>query len=150
MSQKPTLVFGSDHAGLTLKVALKARAEELGYVVEDVGTHDGTSTDYPDWAHRVAGRVAKGEGLGVLVCGTGIGMSIAANRHPGVRAALCGDVFSARATRAHNDANILCLGERVVGVGLALLILEAFLETPFEGGRHQRRIDKMEPGAAEG
>ncbi len=107
MSTKPALVFGSDHAGLALKRVLQKRAEELGYTVTDVGTHDEASTDYPDWAHRVAAQVVAGQGWGVLVCGTGIGMSISANRHKGVRAALCGDVFSAKMTRAHNDANVL-------------------------------------------
>jgi ribose 5-phosphate isomerase B len=148
MSTKPTLLFGSDHAGLELKGALKAHAVELGFTVADLGTHDGASTDYPDWAHLVAQQVAAGAGWGVLVCGTGIGMSIAANRHRGVRAALCGDVFSAKMTRAHNDANVLCLGARVVGGGLALEIFDAFVGAEFEGGRHQRRIDKMDPAAS--
>lgn len=148
MSTKPALVFGSDHAGLALKLVLKARAEELGFEVTDVGTHDSASTDYPDWANQVATRVLAGAGWGVLVCGTGIGMSMSANRHRGVRAALCGDVFSAKMTRAHNDANVLCLGARVVGEGLALEILEAFLAAEFEGGRHQRRIDKMDANAS--
>ena len=143
MSEK-RLIVGSDHAGLGLKKHLVSVAEAHGYTVEDVGTHGPESTDYPDWANVVATRVAAGEGIGLLVCGTGIGMAITANRHLGVRAALCGDVFSAKATRAHNDANILCVGERVVGIGLAEEILVAFLETPFEGGRHQRRIDKID------
>ena len=127
---------------------LLKRAQELGYTVTDVGTHDEASTDYPDWAHQVAAKVLADGGLGILVCGTGIGVSIAANRHKGIRAALCGDVFSAKATRAHNDANVLCLGARVVGEGLAREIFESFLAAPFEGGRHQRRIDKIESGAA--
>lgn len=148
MSTKPALVFGNDHAGLALKRVLLKRAQELGYTVTDVGTHDEASTDYPDWAHQVAQKVLADGGLGILVCGTGIGVSIAANRHKGIRAALCGDVFSAKATRAHNDANVLCLGARVVGEGLALEIFESFLAAPFEGGRHQRRIDKIESGAA--
>ena len=138
-----TLVFGSDHAGLELKLELIGLAKELGHEVVDVGTHDAASTDYPDWAHEVSKRVSAGGVLGVLVCGTGIGMSIAANRHPAVRAALCSDVFSAKMTRAHNDANVLCLGARVVGGGLAAEILKAFLSESFEGGRHQRRIDKI-------
>lgn len=147
MSTKPTLVFGNDHAGLALKRVLVKRAQELGYTVMDVGTHDEASTDYPDWAHQVALQVLSGGGWGVLICGTGIGVSIAANRHKGIRAALCGDVFSAKATRAHNDANVLCLGSRVVGEGLALEIFESFLAAPFEGGRHQRRIDKIDSDA---
>ena len=148
MSSKRNLVFGSDHAGLALKAMLKARAEELGFTLVDLGTHDSASTDYPDWAHQVAARVAAGDEWGVLVCGTGIGVCITANRHPGVRAALCGDVFSAKMTRAHNDANVLCLGARVVGEGLALEIFDAFLAAEFEGGRHQRRIDKIDIGAS--
>ena len=148
MSTKPALIFGSDHAGLALKGVLKARAAALGFTVTDVGTHDSASTDYPDWAHLVAKQVVQGAGWGVLVCGTGIGMSITANRHPGVRAALCGDVFSAKMTRAHNDANVLCIGARVVGEGLALEVFEAFVGAEFEGGRHQRRIDKMDPAAS--
>ncbi len=138
------LVVGSDHAGLELKRALVSVAEDLGYEVRDVGTHTTDSTDYPDYAHAVADAVAAGEGLGLLVCGTGIGMSISANRHPGVRAAACSDVYSARMSRQHNDANVLCVGGRVVGVGLAAQILEAFLGEQFEGGRHERRVRKIE------
>ena len=139
-----TLIVGSDHAGLDLKRELAVVAAELGYEVVDLGTHTSESTDYPDYAHEVAGAVARGEGLGLLVCGTGVGMSMAANRHPGVRAALCGDVYSASMTRQHNDANVLCIGSRVVGPGLAAKILEAFLGASFEGGRHERRVDKIE------
>lgn len=140
------IVVGSDHAGLTLKRVLVGVLEELGYEVADVGTHDDASTDYPDWAHRVAAAIASGEhDRGLLVCGTGVGMAMSANRHAGVRAAVCSDTFSARMTRAHNDANVLCLGERVVGVGLARDILEIFLSTDFEGGRHARRVGKIEP-----
>ena len=136
---------GSDHAGLELKDHLVAWLRDDGHEVEDLGTHSAESTDYPDWAHRVADAVlAEEESRGLLVCGTGIGMSIAANRHPGIRAALCGDVFSAKATRAHNDANVLCLGARVIGVGLAEEILRAFVEGTYEGGRHARRVSKIE------
>ncbi len=142
-----TLIVGSDHAGLELKRQLSAVATELGYEVVDLGTHSSDSTDYPDWAHLVAGAVGRGEGLGLLVCGTGVGMSIAANRHGGVRAALCGDVFSASMSRRHNDANLLCIGARVVGAGLAEEILKAFLSATFEGGRHVRRVNKIEPSA---
>jgi ribose 5-phosphate isomerase B len=140
-----TLIVGSDHAGLELKRELVGIAAELGYEVRDVGTHTSDSTDYPDYAHQVSSAVASGEGLGLLVCGTGLGMSMAANRHPGVRAAVCGDVFSASMTRQHNDANVLCLGSRVVGAGLASEILKAFLNASFEGGRHERRVNKIEP-----
>jgi len=140
-----TLIVGSDHAGLELKRELLGVAAELGYEVVDIGTHTSDSTDYPDYAHQVASAVARGEGLGLLVCGTGLGMSMAANRHPGVRAAVCGDVFSASMTRQHNDANVLCIGARVVGGGLAAEILKAFLSASFEGGRHERRVNKIEP-----
>jgi len=138
------LIVGSDHAGLELKRELVAVAAGLGYEVRDLGTHTSDSTDYPDYAHQVARAVAAGEGLGLLVCGTGLGMSMAANRHPGVRAAACGDVFSASMTRQHNDANVLCIGSRVVGVGLAAEILKAFLGASFEGGRHERRVNKID------
>ena len=140
-----TLVVGSDHAGLELKRELSGVAAELDYEVVDIGTHTSDSTDYPDYAHQVASAVGRGEGLGLLVCGTGIGMSMAANRHAGVRAAVCGDVFSASMTRQHNDANVLCIGARVVGGGLAAEILKAFLSASFEGGRHERRVNKIEP-----
>jgi ribose 5-phosphate isomerase B len=138
------LIIGSDHAGLALKRELAGVATELGYEVRDVGTHTSDSCDYPDYAHQVASAVAAGEGLGLLVCGTGLGMSMAANRHAGVRAAVCGDVFSASMTRQHNDANVLCIGARVVGGGLAGAILKAFLGAGFEGGRHARRVNKID------
>ncbi len=140
------LIAGSDHAGLALKQELTKLATELGYEVRDIGTHTSDSTDYPDYAHRVASAVAAGEGLGLLVCGTGIGMSMTANRQRGVRAALCGDVFSARMARRHNDANVLCVGARVIGPGLAAEILKAFLGASFDGGRHERRVSKIDDG----
>jgi ribose 5-phosphate isomerase B len=139
------LIIGSDHAGLGLKQELAAVATELGYEVRDVGTHTSDSTDYPDYAHLVGTAVEAGEGLGLLVCGTGLGMSMAANRHPGVRAALCGDIFSASMARQHNNANVLCVGARVVGGGLAAEILKTFLGASFEGGRHERRVNKINP-----
>ena len=142
MAQK--LLVGSDHAGLDLKRELLGVAAELGYVVVDLGTHTSDSSDYPDYAHQVSSAVARGEGLGLLVCGTGLGMSMAANRHRGVRAALCGDMFSASMARKHNDANVICIGARVVGPGLAAEILKAFLSAEFEGGRHQRRVQKID------
>jgi ribose 5-phosphate isomerase B len=142
MSKK--LFVGSDHAGLDLKRELLGVAAELGYEVVDLGTHSSDSTDYPDYAHQVSSAVARGEGLGLLVCGTGLGMSMAANRHRGVRAALCGDMFSASMARKHNDANVICIGARVVGPGLAAEILRAFLSAEFEGGRHQRRVQKID------
>ena len=140
-----TLIVGSDHAGVALKKELSEVGRELGYEIEDVGTHSTESTDYPDYAHQVASAVSRGEGLGILVCGTGVGMSMAANRHPGVRAAACGDIYSATMSRQHNDANVLCLGSRVIGSGLAAEILKAFLSSSFEGGRHERRVNKIEP-----
>jgi ribose 5-phosphate isomerase B len=138
------LIAGSDHAGLTLKQELIGIAAELGYEVRDIGTHTSDSTDYPDYAHQVASAVAGGEGIGLLVCGSGIGMSMAANRHKGVRAAVCTDVFSAHVAREHNDANVLCMGARVTGPGLAVDILNAFLAARFEGGRHERRVNKID------
>lgn len=135
---------GSDHAGLGLKKQLVQHLRNEGHEVEDVGTHDHESTDYPDYAVRVAEAVAEGKAVyGLLVCGTGQGMAMAANKVNGIRAAVCHDTFSARSTRAHNDANVLCIGERVVGVGLAEDIVHAFLKTDFEGGRHARRVEKI-------
>ncbi len=143
-SASKKLVVGCDHAGLELKQSLIVVAEGLGYEVTDVGTRSSASTDYPDYAHQVANAVLADGGLGLLVCGTGIGMSMTANRHRGVRAAVCGDTFSAEMSRRHNDANVLCVGARVVGAGLAGAILESFLSAEFEGGRHERRVDKIE------
>ncbi len=138
------IVVGSDHAGLALRAEVVRVARAAGLEVEDLGPFSGESVDYPDYAERVAGAVAEGRArLGVLVCGTGIGMSIAANKVKGVRAAHCTTEYEARMARAHNDANVLCIGERVVGLGLGAAVVKAFLETPFEGGRHQRRVDKI-------
>lgn len=135
---------GSDHAGLALKNQLIEGLRKEGHEVVDVGTHDAMSTDYPDYAVMVARAVSDGVAeVGLLVCGTGQGMAMTANKVNGIRAAVCHDTFSARSTRAHNDANVLCIGERVVGLGLAHDILSAFLTTPFEGGRHSRRIEKI-------
>jgi ribose 5-phosphate isomerase B len=138
--------IGSDHAGFALKEQLKKDLVRLGYRPRDMGTHSADSVDYPDFAHKVAGAVSAGKAqCGVLVCGTGIGMSMAANRHPGVRAAVVWSPEIAEATRRHNDANVLALPARHLTDGQASAILERFLATPFEGGRHQRRIDKIEP-----
>lgn len=138
------MIAGSDHAGLALRGEAVKAARAAGYEVEDLGPFSGESVDYPDYAKSVAQAVSSGRAkLGILVCGTGIGMSIAANKVKGIRAAHCTSEFEARMARAHNDANVLCLGERVVGLGLGGAIVKAFLETPFEGGRHQRRVDKM-------
>lgn len=140
------VIIGSDHGGFELKRTLIGALEEWGIEHHDVGCHDTSSVDYPDFAHDVASAVAEGRyDFGVLICGTGIGMSIAANRHRGVRAALCADCFTAEMTRAHNDANVLCLGGRVVGPGLATKLLKVFLDGSFEGGRHSRRIEKLDP-----
>ncbi len=136
--------FGSDHAGRALRAEAVRVAREAGFEVDDLGPAAGESVDYPDFAERVATAVAGGKArLGVLVCGTGIGMSIAANKVKGVRAAHCTTEYEARMARAHNDANVLCIGERVVGLGLGGAIVAAFLSQAFEGGRHQRRVDKI-------
>jgi ribose 5-phosphate isomerase B len=138
------VVFGSDHAGLLLRAEAVRVARAAGFDVEDLGPFSSESVDYPDFAARVAAAVTSGSArLGVLVCGTGIGMSIAANKVKGARAAHCTTEFEARMARAHNDANILCLGERVTGLGLGGAIVAAFLAQSFEGGRHQRRLDKI-------
>lgn len=138
------VALAADHGGYHLKEAIKGWLFELGIAAEDFGTHTPESVDYPDYARVVAEKVAAGEfDRGILVCGTGIGMSIAANKVPGVRAALCHDVFSARATREHNDSNILTLGERVIGQGLARAIVEAWLGAEFAGGRHAARVEKI-------
>ncbi len=139
------IVIASDHAGVELKAGLCRLLRASGREVRDLGPTDTTSVDYPDFAHKVANEVASGEAaMGVLICGTGIGMSLSANRHPGVRAALCHDAFTAEMARRHNDANVLCVGARVTGPGVAEQILRIFLDTPFEGGRHQRRVERIE------
>ncbi len=141
--------LASDHAGLPLKLALKAALEAEGHTILDLGTHGPESVDYPDYAAKVARAIASGQApFGILVCGSGIGMAIAANRHPGIRAAVLHDSTEARLTRAHNDANIACFGARTIGVETALDALRTFLATPFEGGRHQRRVDKLSPPGA--
>ncbi|MCY1079798.1 ribose 5-phosphate isomerase B [Archangium lansingense] len=145
------VIIASDHAGLELRRELVSALQELRVEVHDVGPTTNASVDYPDFAKTVCKAVAAGEyQYGVLVCGTGIGMSITANKYRGIRAALCTSEFEARMTRAHNDANVLCLGQRVVGVGLARSIVEAFVATPFEGGRHQKRLDKIREAESEG
>jgi len=138
------IIAGSDHAGLALRAEAVRAARERGYEVEDAGPFSGESVDYPDYARKVAHAVASGRArFGILVCGTGIGMSIAANKVKGVRAAVCTTEFEARMARAHNDANVLCLGERVLGAGLCGAVVAAFLDQSFEGGRHERRIQKI-------
>ena len=135
--------IGCDHAALDLKNIIIRQLEERGLTVTDHGTYTPESCDYPDIAHDVAQAVEKENGTGILLCGTGIGMSMAANHHKGIRAALCTTELHAKFARRHNDANILCLGARMTGVELAKAIVEAFLTTNFEGGRHKRRIDKI-------
>lgn len=140
-----TIPIGADHAGFALKERLKEELARLGYVVDDVGTTSGESVDYPDFAHVVADRVARGEAKrGILLCGTGLGMSYAANRHHGVRAAVAWDPEIAQLAREHNDANVLVLPARFVSDEQGVAILKSWLSTPFEGGRHQRRVAKIE------
>ena len=138
------LVIGCDHAAPELKAIVRDHLIERGFDVVDVGTHTTDSCNYPDYAHALCEKIQSGEcELGILICGTGIGMSMAANKHKGIRAACCSDTFSARLTRAHNDANVLCFGARVVGAGLALELVDAFVDTEFEGGKHQTRVDMV-------
>lgn len=139
------IALGADHGGFQLKEEIKKwLTEKEEYQIQDFGTYSTESCDYPDIALAVAQAVAGKEcDLGIIVCGTGIGVSIVANKVPGIRAALCHDTFSAKASREHNDANVLTLGERVTGRGLALEIVEAWLKASFAGGRHQRRVDKI-------
>ena len=140
------IAIGSDHGGFALKKALMAHLDKRGLKYKDFGTYSEASCDYPAYGKAVANAVADGEcERGILICGTGIGMSMAANKVPGIRAAVCGDCFSAEATRQHNDANILCMGARVLGEGLALKITDTFLDTPFSNDeRHIRRISQIE------
>lgn len=138
------ILIGSDHGGFKLKQEIIKYLNELGHHVQDCGCYSEESCDYPDIAQQVAKEVLKTGNRAILICGTGIGMSIAANRFKGIRASHCTDTFTARMTRMHNNSNILCLGERITGTGLALDIVEIWLNTEFEGGRHSRRINKLE------
>lgn len=138
------IVIGSDHAGFALKKQIISHLEEQGHEVIDVGANDTSSVDYPDFGLKVAEEVAAGGyDRGIVICGTGIGISIAANKVKGIRCAMVSDTFSAEMARAHNNANMIGFGERVVGLGLATKIVDAFLKTDFEGGRHGRRVDKI-------
>ena len=139
------IAIGNDHAAPALKTAVKAHLEERGFEVVDVGCAEGGGCDYPEKAAAVCDKVTSGEcELGILICGTGLGMSYAANKIKGIRAACCSDYFSARLSREHNDANVLCFGARVVGEGTALDLVDIFIDTPFSGDeRHQRRIDMI-------
>ena len=143
MSNKK-IVLGCDHGGFGLKAKIVSHLNERGYEVVDVGTYSTDSCNYPDYAHKVCETIQRGEcPLGILICGTGIGMSMAANKHTGIRAAVCENTFSARMTRMHNDANVLCLGERVVGPGLACDLVDAFLDAEFAGERHVARVNML-------
>jgi ribose 5-phosphate isomerase B len=140
------LAIASDHGGFMLKASLTAALQKDGHEIEDLGTRSTESVDYPDFAHAVAKLVADGKvERGILVCGSGVGMSITANKHKGVRAVVCSDTYSAKMSRQHNDANVLCLGERVVGPGLAWDIVSIWLKEAAEGDRHAKRRDKIEP-----
>jgi ribose 5-phosphate isomerase B len=142
------IALGCDHAGFLLKAEVLDAVRTAGHEPIDLGTTSATdSVDYPDFAHAVARLIVEGKAaLGILVCGSGVGMSIAANRHPGVRAVVCSEPYSARMARMHNEANVLCFGARVVGPGVARELVETFLASAFEGGRHARRVAKIERG----
>ena len=137
--------IATDHAGVVIKDSVKRMVEDLGHEIIDLGPHSTDRVDYPDYAHKLATAVLEDAGsFGILICGTGIGMSLAANKHHGIRAALCHDAYTAEMARAHNDANVLCFGERVVGIGVIESILNAWNSTDFEGGRHANRVAKIE------
>ena len=143
-SEKEIVAIAADHAGVGLKAILAEEIAKLGYGVQDLGTHGTDSVDYPDFGEAMANAIEEGmASRGVLVCGTGIGISIAANRHRGIRAAVCHDTVSARLSRQHNDANVLALGARLIGEEVAKDCLRTFLSTEFEGGRHERRVAKL-------
>lgn len=138
------IAIGSDHGGYLLKEEIKKHLEGKGYDFKDLGTDSTASCDYPVYAEKVCNAIQSGEcEKGILVCGTGIGMSMCANKCKGIRAAVCGDHFSAEFTRKHNNANVLCLGARVIGSGVAMQLVDIFLTTEFEGGRHEKRIEMM-------
>lgn len=138
------VAIGSDHAGLKLKEEIKQLLDEMNIDYTDYGTHSEESVDYPDFAVTVAEKIANGEAdRGIVICGTGIGVSISANKVKGIRCALVHDLFSAKATRQHNNSNVLAMGERVIGPGLARDIAKVWLETEYEGGRHERRVNKI-------
>ena len=149
MNSQATIFIGSDHAGFALKKEFTEYLTSFGHKVVAMGSSDGTSCDYPPTAQELCKALLQHKasglaGFGILICGTGIGMSITANRIVGIRAALCTHEFHAKAARQHNDANVLCLGERVTGIGIAVSILDIFMSTEFEGGRHLRRLDMID------
>ena len=138
------IALASDHGGFDLKESVIAHLLNTGWEVDDLGPHSGDSVDYPDYGIKLAEAVAeKRVQRGIVICGTGIGMSIVVNRYPGIRGTLCSDLFTAKLCREHNDSNILIMGGRAIGKGLAAEIVNTWLNTPFEGGRHQRRLDKI-------
>ncbi len=137
--------IGTDHAGFEIKDEVVKILKDFGCEVEDLGCYSKQRVDYPDFGHKVASAVLEDEGsFGLLICGTGIGISIAANKHQGIRAALCHDAYTASMARAHNDANILAFGQRIVGAGVIESMIKAFIDTPYEGGRHANRVEKIE------
>ncbi|MBO5873136.1 MAG: ribose 5-phosphate isomerase B [Clostridia bacterium] len=138
------IAIGCDHGGLEHKNAIAEHLKARGFEVTDLGIYEQVSVDYPDIAVKVCNKITNGEAqLGILICGTGIGMSIAANKVKGIRAAACSEHFSAKYTRLHNNSNVLCLGGRVIGVGTALELVDLFVDTEFEGGRHENRVNKI-------
>lgn len=138
------ILLGCDHAAYEMKEQVKAHLVSRGFDVEDVGTFSTDSCHYPEIAHKLCKKIQSGESeWGILICGTGVGMSMAANKHKGIRAACCSDVFSARLTRQHNNANVLCFGARVIGIGTAIDLVNAFVDTAFEGGKHAKRVDMI-------
>ena len=138
------ITIGCDHAACEMKAQVIEHLKARGIEAIDVGTYSSDSCNYPDYAHALCKNIQDGvTELGILICGTGIGMSMAANKHRGIRAAACSDTFSARLTRQHNDANVLCFGARVVGIGLALDLVDNFIDADFEGGKHQTRVDMI-------
>ena len=143
-TENDVLAIGCDHGGYELKNAIISHLVDRGIAYKDFGCFDGAAVDYPEIALKVTDAIASGEcKLGILVCGTGIGMSLAANKVNGIRAAACSEQFSAKYTRLHNDSNVLCLGGRVIGPGVANEMVDLFIDTDFEGGRHQRRVDMV-------
>ncbi len=142
--ENKNILIGSDHAGYELKLKVIEHLRELGYTPIDVGNDSLESCDYPIFANRLCVSIQEGKApLGILVCGTGIGMSLVANKHKGIRAACCSDTFSARLTREHNDANVLCFGSRVVGMGLAFDLVDNFLSAEYQGGKHAKRVEMI-------
>ena len=138
------IAIASDHGGFSLKVDIVSFLKELGYEVNDMGPKNQNSVDYPDYGIRIAQAVTQNtDSRGIVICGTGVGMSIVVNRFPGIRGTLCSDLYTAKLCREHNDSNILIMGGRVVGHGLAREIVKVWLSTPFDGGRHQKRLDKI-------